>query len=348
MTRCLLVLLVASLLAAAACGGITSGGGAGDRDATAPNASGSGSSGSSAANSGREGSGTSGSSSGLVSTSGASVGLPPPDSGPSGCPAGAPLSCYVNTQCANGAHTTLTGKVYDPAGKVPLYNVIVFVPNDPNNLPPIAPGTSTCDTCFHRRLRLRDDHRQDRGVHAAGRPDRQERPAGRADRQVAPDHHGPERRRLRDDDASYHGARPGAAAEEPHRRRHAADGAPHGRSRRSRLLLEPGGHRRGRVLRPSRRGTARHLPGSRNRIGRRPRGRRERAGAVERNGRRLHDHELPALGEQAEPRELRPRPSGVRRRHVRSRRDSRRGHELRQQQSQHHEGRQAGHARLAR
>jgi hypothetical protein len=46
--------------------------------------------------------------------------------------------------CAAGARTTLRGKVYDPAGKVPLYNVVVYVPNAP--LDPINTGP-TCERC---------------------------------------------------------------------------------------------------------------------------------------------------------------------------------------------------------
>ncbi len=65
---------------------------------------------------------------------------------PANCPASQGLSCYVS-MCANGKHTTLTGHVYDPAGKNPLYNVVVFVPNDPSTLPAIETGTKTCNTC---------------------------------------------------------------------------------------------------------------------------------------------------------------------------------------------------------
>ena len=44
--------------------------------------------------------------------------------------------------------TSLTGTVYDPAGANPLYNVVVFVPNDPAGvLPPIKLGTNTCSSC---------------------------------------------------------------------------------------------------------------------------------------------------------------------------------------------------------
>jgi hypothetical protein len=44
--------------------------------------------------------------------------------------------------CPGGGLTTLTGKVYDPAGKVPLYNVDVYIPSKP--LADIADGPS-CD-----------------------------------------------------------------------------------------------------------------------------------------------------------------------------------------------------------
>jgi hypothetical protein len=63
------------------------------------------------------------------------------------------LSCRQSTclgrqclqpTCAPGAFTTVSGKIYDPAGQVPLYNVSVYVPN--RELPPIATGPS-CDRC---------------------------------------------------------------------------------------------------------------------------------------------------------------------------------------------------------
>ncbi len=62
---------------------------------------------------------------------------------PAPCPGGG-LECYVPANCT----TTVSGTVYDPAGRNPLYNVVVFVPNDPyGTLPPVTPGTHSCNTC---------------------------------------------------------------------------------------------------------------------------------------------------------------------------------------------------------
>lgn len=58
------------------------------------------------------------------------------------CPVG--LTC--NVSCAGGGTTTVTGKVYDPAGSNPLYNVAVYVPATP--LVPLPKGVPTgADSC---------------------------------------------------------------------------------------------------------------------------------------------------------------------------------------------------------
>jgi len=53
------------------------------------------------------------------------------------------LECQ-QVQCSNGGTTTVSGRVYEPAGKVPLYNVTVYVPNAPLSS---IPDGATCDQC---------------------------------------------------------------------------------------------------------------------------------------------------------------------------------------------------------
>jgi hypothetical protein len=58
------------------------------------------------------------------------------------CP-GPALICAID-KCEGKPKTTIKGTVYDPAGQVPLYNVIVYVPNDP--VAEIKTGAA-CETC---------------------------------------------------------------------------------------------------------------------------------------------------------------------------------------------------------
>jgi hypothetical protein len=129
--------LVVGIVLTPACGGTKSSSGFGGD----PSGSSSGGNGSSGGNSGSGNNGSSsgsggGTGSGFGSTSSSGTSVPVGDGGVA-CPPG--LQC--NVSCSGGVSTTITGKVYDPAGKNPLYNVAVYVPATP--LQPLPKGVPT-------------------------------------------------------------------------------------------------------------------------------------------------------------------------------------------------------------
>jgi hypothetical protein len=75
--------------------------------------------------------------------------MPPAQEAGIGC---TNLQCDVHS-CSNGGSTTISGKVMDPAGHNPLYNVVVFIPNSQGGvLQPIPIGVNSsscsCDALF--------------------------------------------------------------------------------------------------------------------------------------------------------------------------------------------------------
>jgi hypothetical protein len=69
---------------------------------------------------------------------------------PDGTAACRGLECKQVT-CPPGEKTSLVGKVYDPAGVAPLYNVVVYVPRDATSVLPPIPNSLTdgvrCERC---------------------------------------------------------------------------------------------------------------------------------------------------------------------------------------------------------
>jgi hypothetical protein len=130
---------IAAVYFQSACGASKGGGGFGNPGGSSASGSGGGSGGSGSGG-GSGGSGSSGGS-GFGTSSTGSGGGPVGDGGVA-CPSG--LQC--NVSCAGNGTTSVSGKVYDPAGKNPLYNIVVYVPATP--LQALTPGVPTGnDSC---------------------------------------------------------------------------------------------------------------------------------------------------------------------------------------------------------
>jgi hypothetical protein len=137
----LVVVVAATVIALLAAGGGCGGGHSSSGFNSSASSGGGGGSGGSGGGGSSAAGGSSGASGGLnLGSSGSSSGgAPACASGQTG------WRCKVNTTCSTP--TELTGKVYDPAKKNPLYDVVVFIPNDVSTLPKITQGTHTCNTC---------------------------------------------------------------------------------------------------------------------------------------------------------------------------------------------------------
>jgi hypothetical protein len=128
---CLALLASTVVVAGWGCSSSTSGSG------FAPNSSSGGGSsgGSSGGNSSSSSSGASGDDGGSYGGFGdAGKGPPPPEAGV-GC---TNLQCNIQA-CDGGKPTTISGKVMDPAGHNPLYNVVVLIPNTMGGALPLIP-----------------------------------------------------------------------------------------------------------------------------------------------------------------------------------------------------------------
>jgi hypothetical protein len=79
----------------------------------------------------------------MVGSFGDSGSTPPSDGGGQGC---TNLQCQVQA-CPDGGSTTISGKVMDPAGHNPLYNVVAFIPNTQGGQLPLIPQGVNSSSC---------------------------------------------------------------------------------------------------------------------------------------------------------------------------------------------------------
>ncbi len=152
--------------------------------------------------------------------------------------------CAVSA-CQGGARTSISGVVREPAGQLPLYNVLVYVPN--STVQPFAPRGRVRGV-WRQRLGQPAGHRADRrpgALHPQRRAVGRRRAAGHPDRPVAATGEDPRGGGVREH--GHHRPQPHAAAAQQDGGRSAADGHRHRRLGRLRVPALEDGHRRQRV-----------------------------------------------------------------------------------------------------